>query len=126
MPGKNSTDKHIRTDRANSLIQELLGPILSEYTDKFQGLVSVSRVETSGDRRWAKVWLSVINEDDQKVLTELKSHLYDIQGELNRQIPMKIVPRLQFFIDTSARFAQHLNEVISHLHDEDEPNSQQP
>jgi ribosome-binding factor A len=112
-------DKSIRIQRANSLIQELLGQILPDYLDKSQGLVSVSRVETSSDLRWAKVWLSVINAEDDDILQLLQKNIYHIQGELNRRIPMKIVPRLQFFIDTSARFAQHLNEVFTHLHDND-------
>lgn len=112
--------KKLRAERLASLIQELLGPILSDALESLpSGLVNVSRVEISGDLKWAKVWLSVIGTDDDTVLKLLKKNIYNIQGELNRQVKMKIVPRIQFFIDTSARFAAHINDVINHLHDND-------
>ena len=50
----------------------------------------------------------------------IKKNIYDIQGELNRKIDLKLIPRLQFFLDTSPRYAQHINELIKKVHEEDE------
>lgn len=83
------------------------------------GLITVSRVETSGDARWAKVWISIVGGDDDRILADIKKNIYDIQGELNRQLAMKMTPRLQFFLDTSPRYAQHINELINKIHEEE-------
>lgn len=109
-----------RIEKLNSLIQQLVGEIIHPYLTSQAGLVTVSRVEVSKDTKWAKVWLSIIGGDDDLIFDELKKNLYDIQGELNRQVDLKLVPRLQFYLDTSPRYAQHIDELIKKIHDEDE------
>jgi ribosome-binding factor A len=109
-----------RIDKLNSLIQQLVGEIIHPYLHGMNGLTTVSKVEISGDARWAKVWISIVGGDDDEIFTTLKDNIYDIQGELNRRLAMKLVPRLQFFLDTSPRYAQHIDELIKKIHEEDE------
>lgn len=109
-----------RIEKLNSLIQQLVGTSLPEFLEGQDGLVTVSRVETSGDARWAKVWISIVGGDDDKIFAAITKNLYDIQGELNRQLGMKMTPRLQFFLDTTPRYAQHIDELIHKIHEEDE------
>lgn len=111
-----------RIEKLNSLIQRLVGSSLPEFLDNQNGLVTVARVETSGDSRWAKVWISIVGGDDDKILATINKNIYDIQGELNRQMGMKMTPRLQFFLDTSPRYVQHIDELIKKIHDEEESN----
>ncbi len=108
-----------RVDRVNSLIQKLLGEIMHPYLETQTGLVTVSRVETSRDLKWAKVWLSIVGGDDDKIFAALERNLYGIQGELNRSLQMKIVPRIQFFLDTAPRYAEHIDRLIKKIHSED-------
>ncbi len=107
-----------RIEKVNSLIEHLLGAILLPYVREQNGLVTVRKVETSRDMRWAKVWITIVNDDDDKILTTLKNNIYDIQGELNRQLQMKIVPRISFHLDTSARYAEHISKIFKKLEDE--------
>jgi ribosome-binding factor A len=109
-----------RIEKLNSLIQRLVGGSLSEFLENQNGLVTVSRVETSGDSRWAKVWISIVGGDDDKILATINKNIYDIQGELNRNMGMKMTPRLQFFLDTSPRYVQHIDELIKKIHDEED------
>ncbi len=108
-----------RIARVNSLIQQLVGEEIHQYLEPSPGIVTVSKVEASRDLKWAKVWISIIGGDDDKIMKILEHHLYDIQGELNRSLSMKIVPRLQFFLDTSPRYAQHINDLIKEIHKEE-------
>jgi ribosome-binding factor A len=110
-----------RIAKANSLIQQIVGESIHEYLEDGPGIVTVSKVEASRDLRWAKIWISIIGGDDEKIMQLLHHHLYDIQGDLNRKLAMKIVPRLQLFLDTSPRHAQHIDELIHKIHEEDEP-----
>ena len=107
-----------RIEKLNSLIQQQVGETLKD-TIESDGLITVSRVETSGDARWAKVWISIVGGDDDKILTDINKNLYDIQGELNRHLAMKMTPRLQFFLDTSPRYVQHIDELIKKIHEEE-------
>jgi len=148
-----------RIAKVNSLIKHQLGPILHELLQDQQGLVTISKVETSGDSRWAKVWLSILGGDqfqsknnlearlphpsldelgtpsplntsgrgkkgltvlDEKILKTINRNIYFIQGELNKHFKAKIIPRLQFFLDTSPRYVEHIEEVIKKMHGEDE------
>lgn len=115
MPNTTKEPK-LRVERVGSLLQELLGPIIAEYILETNNLVTISRVNVSPDMRHAKVFLQVLNEkNDEAILKQLQNNMYDIQGEVNRQVKMKIIPRIEFTIDTSSRYAQHISEVLENL-----------
>lgn len=107
-----------RIAKVNSLIQRELGPVLHEYLDWQKGLVTITKVETSKDMKYAKVWISIFNGDDNKILEFLKKNIYDIQGEVNKHFYTKIIPRISFYLDTSPRYAQHIEEVIRKVHED--------
>ena len=110
-----------RLPKMNSLLQQLVGEAILPYVKLENGLTTVSQVEVSGDLKWAKVWLSIVAGDDDAIFKLLNDNIYDIQGEINNQLGMKMTPRLQFFLDTSPRYAQHINELIKKVN-EDEDN----
>jgi ribosome-binding factor A len=108
-----------RIQKLNSLVQQELGPIIAPYLEGETGLITVTKVEISGDLKWAKVWVSILGGNDERIFEVLKNNVYDIQGELNRLLPTKVLPRLQFFLDTSSRYAARINEVINEIHEEE-------
>ncbi|MEZ4180308.1 MAG: 30S ribosome-binding factor RbfA [Candidatus Doudnabacteria bacterium] len=107
--------------KLNSLIQKLLGEILQPYLSEMPGLTTVSDIEVSKDKRWAKAWLSIVGtESDDSILEHIQKNAYDIQGQLNRALKMKPVPRLQFYLDTSPRYAQHIEELLDQIKKEEQ------
>jgi ribosome-binding factor A len=108
-----------RIARVNSLIEHGLGPILLEFLQDYKGLVTITKVDTSKDMKYAKVWISIFNGDDKAILDYLTKNIYDIQGELNNLFHTKIIPRISFHLDTTPRYAQHIDEVIKKIHMED-------
>lgn len=104
----------------NSLIQQVVGEAIRPILEGEPGLTTVSKVETSGDLKWAKVWISIVGGDDETIFKILKNNIYDIQGALNNSLDTKIFPRIQFFLDTAPRYAQHIDELIKQIHKEDE------
>ena len=114
-----------RVEKVNSLIQNLMATILLPYIKEQETIVSVSKVETSKDLRWAKVWITVVDaEKDEKVLKTLQNNIYDIQGELNRLMEVKIVPRLSFHLDTTARYADHIGQLFHKIEEEREEHNE--
>lgn len=113
-----------RIEKVNALLQQLVGEILLTEVQLLRGMITVTRVEASRDLKWAKVFVSIVGADDDKssdnkILELIQKHMYDIQGEVNRRMEMKIVPRLQFFLDTTPRYAEHINELIKQIHSEE-------
>lgn len=109
-----------RIAKINSYIQQELGMILREFLADQNGLVTISRVETSKDMKWAKIWISIFGGDDDTIFDRLNKNIYDIQGELNKTFTTKIVPRISFYLDTTPRYAQHIDELIREIHEEEE------
>lgn len=119
MPHKSTKPNTNRIPKMNALLQKLIGEIIQPYLSGQNGLATISKAEVSRDTRWAKVWVSIVGGDDEMILEIIQKNIYDIQGELNRQMDLKLVPRLQFFLDTSPRYAQHINELIKKIHEEE-------
>ena len=107
-----------RIAKVNSLIQHELAPVLLKFLEGQKGLVTITKVETSRDMKWAKVWISILGGNDDEILTFINKNIYHIQGDLNHHFATKIIPRLQFFLDTSARYAQHIEELVKKIHKE--------
>lgn len=108
-------ESKLRVQKLNSLIQELLGTILPNYIGHIPSLATVTQVAVSGDLRHAKVWLSVLGKDHELLLKTLNQNIYDIQGDVNKNLPMKVLPRLEFKLDTAPEYAQHISEVIDNI-----------
>ncbi|MDE2312002.1 MAG: 30S ribosome-binding factor RbfA [Patescibacteria group bacterium] len=109
-----------RIAKVNSLIRHELGVILLEFLQGQKGITTITKVETSKDMKWAKVWISILGGDDDKILKFLELNIYDIQGELNQHFHTKIIPRISFHLDTSPRYAQHIDELIKKIHEEEQ------
>lgn len=112
--------------RTNDDIQYTLSKLLREVKDPRinQGMISVTRVETTGDLRYSKVWLSVMGMKDEK---EFKRGLRSVGGwlrhELGESLNLRYTPELVFEIDHSIEYGAHISDLINSLdikHDEEE------
>ena len=117
--------------RTNDDIQFVISKLLREAKDPLvqQGIISVTRVETTGDLRYSKIYLSVLGMQDEK---EFKRGLRSASGYLRRELgnsmKLRYTPELIFEIDHSIEYGAHINEVINSLeinHDGDEENEDQ-
>ncbi len=105
-----------RPRKVNSLIQrEVANFINREKYEGVSGLLTITAVSTSPDLGHAKVYFSVVGQNENEVLAILRSHLYEIQGVLNRKLQMKIVPRINFFPDTSGEYAEHIRKLLAEI-----------
>ncbi len=112
--------------RTNDDIQYVLSKLLREVKDPRvqQGMISVTRVETTGDLRYSKVWLSVMGMSDEKEFKKgVKSASGWLRHELGSSLALRYTPELVFEIDHSIEYGAHISSVINSLdikHDEDE------
>ena len=114
--------------RTNDDIQIVLSKLLREIKDPRvqQGMISVTRVETTGDLRYSKVWLSGMGmKAGKEVKKGLKSASGWLRRELGNTMKLRYTPELVFEIDHSIEYGAHISQVISSLdikHDEEENN----
>ena len=117
--------------RTNDDIQFVISKLLREVKDPRvqQGMISVTRVETTGDLRYSKIWLSVLGMKDEKEFRRgLRSASGFLRKELAGAMKLRYTPELIFEIDHSIEYGAHINEVINSLeikHDEDEEHEDQ-
>ena len=112
--------------RTNDDIQLVMSRLLREIKDPRvnQGMISVTRVETTGDMRYCKIWLSVMGLQNEKEFKKgLKSASGWLRRELGSSLKLRSTPEPLFELDHSIEYGAHINEIINHLdikHDEDD------
>lgn len=104
--------------RTNDDIQFVLAKLITEVKDPRvqQGMISVTRVETTGDLRYSKVWLSVMGMKDEKEFKKgLKSASGWLRRELGSSLNLRYTPELIFEVDHSIEYGAHINELLNSL-----------
>ena len=109
-----------RTRRVGEQVQrELAALIRDEIKDPRLGMVSISAVEVSRDLGHARVYVSVLGNEEKSgesvaVLNHASGFLRHKLGKLMR---MRTVPELRFYLDRSlqegARLGALINEAIA-------------
>lgn len=112
--------------RTNDDIQFVLSSLLRNVKDpRISGkMISVTRVDTTGDLRYSKIWLSVMDLEDEKEFKKgLKSAGPWLRRELARSMNLRYTPELIFEIDRNIAYSAHINEILERMnipHDEKE------
>ena len=104
-----------RLGRINEEIQRELADQLRRLKDPrvSSGMVSVIRVDTTGDLRYARVYVSALDKSQEKeVLKGLKSASGFLRRELGRALQLRYTPELQFIADDSIQHGAHILEVL--------------
>ena len=105
-----------RIGRINEEIQRELADQLRHLKDprvSQVGMVSITRVDTTGDLRYARVYISVLDKNQEKdVLKGLKSASGCLRRELGRALQLRYTPELQFIGDDSIQYGAHILEVL--------------
>ena len=92
----------------SALIRTLKDPRVSQV-----GMVSVIRVDTTGDLRYAKVFISVLDKEQEKeVMKGLKSASGFLRRELARALQLRYTPELKFVADDSIQQGAHILEML--------------
>jgi ribosome-binding factor A len=109
-----------RMRRINEVLREVVGAaISSDLSDPRIGFVTVTSVETSPDLRTAKVFVSVLGDEEEReaTLSALRSSHGVIQSRIAAETRMKRTPTLTFHYDET--IAQGVR--ISRLLEEEPP-----
>ena len=101
--------------RVNEVVREVLGgAISSDLQDPRIGFVTVTSVDTSPDLRTARVYVSVLGDEEERdgTLAALRSAHGVLQSAINRELTMKRTPTLSFHYDDGPERGQRLTELL--------------
>jgi ribosome-binding factor A len=106
-----------RIGRINEEIQRELSSLLRTVKDpRVHGLVSIIRVDTTSDLRYAKVYVSVLDKQDAKdVLRGLRSASGYLRREIGRSLSLRYTPELVFQEDTSIDKGTHILKILNDI-----------
>ena len=107
-----------RTERINELLlKEISQLLLKEIKDPRIGFVTLTRIEVTKDLRYAKVFVSSLEEKDDKAksLEGLASAAGFIRGELGKRLRLKYIPELIFKLDESIEYGIHISKVLEEI-----------
>ena len=109
--------KSNRLERVNSEIQKEVALIINnELRDpQITSMIGVSEVDVAPDLANAKVYLSVYGGDAQDTLNRIKGAGSFIRGRLAKKIRLRIIPRLDFYLDNSLGYGQKIDELLSNI-----------
>ncbi len=104
-----------RINRINEEIQRELASLFRTLKDpRLQsGLVTITRVDTTGDLRYCRVSVSVLDPNTEKdVMRGLRSAAGYLRREIGHKLQLRYTPELQFVADDSIAYGAHILEVL--------------
>jgi ribosome-binding factor A len=113
-----------RTDRLNSLLKEVISEVIKRdvRNPHVTELVTVTRVHISKDLHYAKVFISVIGTEQDKIETidALNSAAGFIAVLSSQKVVMRYFPELTFKLDDSVDKHMRIEELLGKLSKERE------
>ena len=106
-----------RIGRINEEIQRELAELIRQLKDpRVQTLISITRVDTTPDLRYAKVYISVLDEARSKdAMRGLRSASGWLRRELGSRLQLRYTPELVVEEDDSLKYGAHMYDLLSKL-----------
>lgn len=105
-----------RIDRISEEVRREVDRIIREDLNdpRISGTFSVTRAEVTRDLRFAKIFVSVLEDDKRDdLLKALKSAAGYIRRELARNIVIRQSPELSFVKDENIAYGVHIAKVLA-------------
>jgi ribosome-binding factor A len=112
-----------RTSRLNEEIKKIISTIIqNELKDpRIPMITSITHVDVTKDLRYAKVYVSVYGDEEQKskCIEGLKSASGFIRKEIGGRIKIRYVPELVFELDNSIEHGLHISQILEEIKKEE-------
>ncbi len=105
-----------RIDRISEEVRRELDAIIREEINdpRVEGTWSITRAEVTGDLRYAKVYVSVLEDDRrEKLLEALKNAKGYLRRALGKRMIIRSAPELIFVEDKNIEYGVHIAKVLA-------------
>ena len=116
-----------RIGRINEEVQRELSELIRSLKDpRVQTMLSITRVDTTSDLRYAQVYVSVLEEAREKeAMKGLKSAGGWLRRELGQRLQLRYTPELVFELDDSLKYGAQMYDLLSRLSAQEMPEETQ-
>ncbi|MCL4491919.1 MAG: 30S ribosome-binding factor RbfA [Nitrospirae bacterium] len=106
-----------RSQRLSILLREEIADIIMRRVkDPRIGFVTVTDVELSEDLKIAKIFISVLNEEDKDTTLEiLNSAKGLVRSEISKRVRVKFIPAIEFRIDKSIEHGDRIDRLLREI-----------
>ncbi len=107
-----------RSKKIAGILKAEIGDILqTRIQDPLIGFVTIMDVVLSQDLRMAKIYFSVLGDENQKKnsLKGLERARSFIQNELGTRIRLRYLPVLRFYLDESWVYGSNIDRILHQL-----------
>ena len=114
MPKKDSNrlnriDEEMKKEISHIITYDLKDPNIT-------GLISVTKVKVSGDLKYAKVYVSMLNaKDNKQVLAALKKSAGFVRTEDAKRINLRTTPEIIFIFYDSIEYCARIDTILKNV-----------
>lgn len=109
-----------RMDKVSSELRHAICQIIqAELKDPRLGFVTITGIEVSADLKFAKVYFSCLGNAKEKEVSQkaLKSAAGFIRSRLGTLVRMRYTPQLDFRLDESTEYGQHIDDIFKKINE---------
>jgi ribosome-binding factor A len=83
------------------------------------GFVTITKIQLTADLRFARIYYSVLGDEDQKLVAEkaLQENLRYIKKLIIERINMRYAMEIRFEIDKTLDHSQRIDEILKKIKD---------
>jgi ribosome-binding factor A len=106
-----------RSQRLGILFREEIADIImKKVKDPRLGFVTVTDVELSEDLKLARVYISVLKDEDKETALEILNAAKGlVRSEVSKRVRVKFIPAIEFRIDASIARGDRIDQLLSEI-----------
>lgn len=109
----------IKIDRLNNMFVEEISKIIhEEIKDKEIGFVTITDARITNDLSFAKVYITSLSDNREKVLNSLNKASGFIRTMLCSRVKMRKMPEIRFVYDESIEYGKKIEDIIERINNE--------
>ena len=113
-----------RIDRISEEVRREVDAIIREqlHDPRIRGTYSITRADVTRDLRYAKIYVSILNEEDRApMMAALKKAAGFVRHELGKRMIIRYAPEMLFELDKNIEYGVHIATVLRQVQPEEEP-----
>lgn len=107
--------------RVNEMLREAIAEEVGRLKDPGLGFITITGVDTAPDLRSARVYYSVLGDEDQHARTReaLERASAHVRTEVGRRVRLKYLPELRFEADSAIEEGMKIEALLRRLREEE-------
>ena len=109
----------LKIDRLNNMFVEEISKIIhEEIKDKEVGFVTVTDARITNDLSFAKIYVTTLDNNREKVLNALNKASGFIRTLLCDRVKIRKMPEIHFVYDESIEYGKKIEDIIERINNE--------